>query len=120
MAENRREPAVGDIKGVLFDKDGTLFDFHGTWGPILSEVAEELAGKDSHIASRMLAAIGYREETGRFAAGSIAAAGDTFELADAWLGLLGLDNRAALIARLDDFFAKLGPERSIPVTDLGS
>ncbi|MBO6669569.1 HAD family hydrolase [Parvibaculum sp.] len=119
MAENRREPAVGDIKGVLFDKDGTLFDFHGTWGPILSEVAEELAQKDSHIASRMLAAIGYREETGRFAAGSIAAAGDTFELADAWLGLLGLDNRAALIARLDDFFAKLGPERSIPVTDLG-
>jgi|TARA_R100000322_G_scaffold66931_3_gene42011 phosphoglycolate phosphatase-like HAD superfamily hydrolase len=27
------------IKGVLFDKDGTLFDYHGTWGPILTEFA---------------------------------------------------------------------------------
>ncbi len=120
MTKNREKVSGGDIKGVLFDKDGTLFDYHDTWGPILSEVAEGLAGKDSQLVSRMLAAIGYREETGRFAAGSIAAAGDTLALADAWLGLLGLDDREALIARLDELFAKLGPERSIPVTDLGA
>ena len=106
------------IRGVLFDKDGTLFDFHGTWGPILREVAETLAGDRPGLVPGMLAAIGYREETGRFEAGSIAAAGNTFELADAWLGILGHADRDAMIRTLDGCFAKLGPERSIPVTDL--
>jgi len=106
------------IKGVLFDKDGTLFDYHGTWGPILTEVAVALAGGQTELVPDMLASIGYREEAGRFEAGSIAAAGDTFELADQWLSLLGRSDRDELIHTLDGFFARLGPERSIPVTDL--
>lgn len=106
------------IKGVLFDKDGTLFDYHGTWGPILREVAAELAGEREALVPAMLEAIGYRKETGRFEAGSIAAAGNTFELADEWLGILGRSDRDEMIESLDGYFAKLGPERSIPVTDL--
>jgi phosphoglycolate phosphatase len=108
----------GRIKGVLFDKDGTLFDYHGTWGPLLAEVAAALAGERISLVPAMLAAIGYREATGRFEAGSIAAAGDTFALADAWRTLLERSDREALVARLDGYFAELGPARSIPVTDL--
>jgi hypothetical protein len=29
----------GEIRTVLFDKDGTLFSYHETWGPILREAA---------------------------------------------------------------------------------
>lgn len=107
---------MAEIKGLLFDKDGTLFDFHRTWMPIMAEVAEEIAG--ASMVPQLLAAIGCREESGRFEAGSIGAAGNTFELADAWLAILGGGDRAALIERLDGYFARLGPLRSVPVTDL--
>lgn len=112
------ESGVVEIRGVLFDKDGTLFDYHGTWGPLLKEVAVEMAGDRQTLVPSMLDAIGYRADTGRFEAGSIAAAGNTFELADEWLGILGRSDRDEMIQSLDGYFAKLGPERSIPVTDL--
>ena len=107
---------MAEIKGLLFDKDGTLFDYHRTWTPIMTEVAADIAG--AALVPRLLAAVGYETETGRFAAGSIAAAGDTFALADAWLAILGGGDRAALVERLDGYFARLGPLRSVPVTDL--
>ena len=118
MTKSGGSAGRGRIKGVLFDKDGTLFDYHGTWGPILNEVAAALAGGRVSLVPAMLASIGYREETGRFEAGSIAAAGDTFALADAWRALLGIRDREEFVARLDGYFTELGPERSIPVTDL--
>ncbi|MDZ4380358.1 MAG: HAD family hydrolase [Parvibaculum sp.] len=118
MTKSSGTAGRGRIKGVLFDKDGTLFDYHGTWGPLLAEVATALAGERISLVPAMLAAIGYREATGRFEAGSIAAAGDTFALADAWRTLLERSDREALVARLDGYFAELGPARSIPVTDL--
>ena len=71
MTKNEGNAGRGRIKGVLFDKDGTLFDYHGTWGPILSEVAAALAGEQVSLVPAMLASIGYREQTGRFEAGRL-------------------------------------------------
>ena len=31
-----------DINGIVFDKDGTLIDFHATWGPILHDAVDRL------------------------------------------------------------------------------
>ena len=31
-----------DIDGIVFDKDGTLIDFHATWGPILRKAIADL------------------------------------------------------------------------------
>ena len=31
-----------DIDGIVFDKDGTLIDFHATWGPILRDAVARL------------------------------------------------------------------------------
>ncbi|MDX5366894.1 MAG: HAD family hydrolase [Alphaproteobacteria bacterium] len=117
MAENRqlRRP-----RGLLFDKDGTMFDYHRTWTPLLTEVAVRLAGGDRARGGEMLAAIGHSAETGRFRSGSIAAAGDTFALADTWMRYLDGIDRADLIAALDAHFAEAGPQRSIPVTDLAA
>ncbi|MDO9126062.1 MAG: HAD family hydrolase [Parvibaculum sp.] len=106
------------VRGILFDKDGTLFDYHGTWAPILVEAAEIAARGRREIVPEMLAAIGYDVKTARVTAGSIAAAGDTFGLADAWLSIAGGWDRRALIEEMDGLFVRLAPERSLPVTDL--
>ena len=58
------------IRGVIFDKDGTLFDFHATWGRATAEVLVTLADGDGTLARRLGRAIGYDAETGRFRAGS--------------------------------------------------
>lgn len=43
-------------KAVLFDKDGTLLDFQGTWGPWCLKVVDQLADGDAVLAARMDAA----------------------------------------------------------------
>ena len=37
------------IRGVIFDKDGTLFDFQSTWGIWTTQVLERIAGSDEEL-----------------------------------------------------------------------
>jgi phosphoglycolate phosphatase len=105
------------LRGVLFDKDGTLFDDHG-WGALFAEAAEIAAKGQSALVPEMLAAIGYDPAAERFAAGSVGGAGNTFELADAWLAIAGGWERLALVREMDALFTRLVPLRFPPVTDL--
>lgn len=106
------------VRGILFDKDGTLFDYHGTWGPILVEAAEIAARGRAALVPAMLEAIGYDTALGRVKPASIAGGGDTFGLVDAWMAIADGWSRAGLIAEMDGLFTRLGPERSLPVMDL--
>jgi len=55
-----------DLKGILFDKDGTLFDFDATWGQWCRQFLADLAGDDTALAARLAATIGYVPETASF------------------------------------------------------
>jgi phosphoglycolate phosphatase len=69
------------IKGVLFDKDGTLIDVTGTWMPAYREIlAEQFPGRTEE----KLVAAGYDTMTGKFRAGSILAGGTTRDLVGVW------------------------------------
>lgn len=54
-------------RGILFDKDGTLFDFNATWGPWSARILRELADGDDALARRLAARVGYDLDAGRFA-----------------------------------------------------
>jgi phosphoglycolate phosphatase len=62
------------IRGLLFDKDGTLIDFERTWAPINIDVARAAAGSDDTAFERVLAACGYDRATATTQPGSIFAA----------------------------------------------
>lgn len=63
------------LRGLLFDKDGTLFDFHGTWGAWSIALIERLAGGRPERARALAAAIDFDLEAGRFAKSSPVIAG---------------------------------------------
>lgn len=47
------------IDGVLFDKDGTLFDFRATWDDWAGRMVTELSGGDAAQAGQVARALGY-------------------------------------------------------------
>ncbi|MBE9552557.1 MAG: HAD family hydrolase [Proteobacteria bacterium] len=83
------------IRGILFDKDGTLLDFFETWAPAYRaavEVAADIAG-DPAMADRMLRATGFEPESGIFDPESLLAGGTTAQICDAWADEAGIVER---------------------------
>ena len=108
------------IKGLLFDKDGTLLDFHATWTPVYDRVAKELAEGDADLARRLLEHGGHDPLSGRYRPGSLLAQGNTREIAEAWGPLLASWSTEVLIERMDRVFTDEGIAASIPVLDLAA
>lgn len=72
------------IKAVLFDKDGTLIDYHGTWGKANRDMALAVAGDNPVMAERLLHMGGVDEETGLALPGSILSSASNYEIAELW------------------------------------
>lgn len=72
---------VSPIKGILFDKDGTLFDFQATWGVWAQGFFLDLAQGDVQLAAEMGAKLGYDYAAGKFLKGSIVIAHTAEEVA---------------------------------------
>jgi phosphoglycolate phosphatase len=106
------------IRGILFDKDGTLVDFPSTWTPVLRALALEFAEGDRGRADDLMATAGFDHENGAFRAGSVWAAGNTLDLATVWLPEAPDEERARLARWVDDYCARIAPDTAVPVTDL--
>ena len=63
------------IHGVLFDKDGTLFDFEATWNVWAAMMLTDLAAGDLNRAAALGARMGYDFVGRRFAPDSVVIAG---------------------------------------------
>lgn len=55
-----------DLKAILFDKDGTLFDFEATWAPWCRAVLADLAGADTALAATLADAVCFLPGPGTF------------------------------------------------------
>lgn len=68
------------IRGILFDKDGTLFDFAGTWKGWFENVLADLAGEDIRLKQRLAQACGYQPDTGGFIPDSLIVSGTSSQV----------------------------------------
>jgi phosphoglycolate phosphatase len=108
------------IRGILFDKDGTLLDYHATWMPLNERAALEAAGGDVARAHALLVAGGLDPAVGRIRSGTVLAAGTNAEIAAFWHPMLGAGAPplADMVAMVDRVFEAGGAETATAVGDL--
>ncbi len=89
------------IDAIIFDKDGTLFDFHATWSRWAEGVAAELAGGETGLQRRIETMLGWDRRAGRLRSDSVVVAETPEAIVDALLPVLptGTD-RHRLLERL--------------------
>lgn len=108
------------IRGVVFDKDGTLFHYDATWLPVNRLAAQAVAGGDTGLAERLLVSAGYDPRRGKVRPDSPLAAGSAAELAALWAAQVPGRGAEELTALLDRIFEEQGLAHAAPVTDLAA
>ncbi|NIA68911.1 HAD family hydrolase [Pelagibius litoralis] len=106
------------IQGILFDKDGTLLDYHATWMPLNRRAALAAAGGDVVLAERLLVASGYDPVSDTCVADSVLVAGSNDDLGICWAEVVGGD-AAELTDRLSRIFEAGSAETAVAVEGLG-
>ena len=105
------------IKGILFDKDGTLLDYHLSWAPINARAAEFAARGERALAAHLLTTGGLDAATGHVRPGSVLAAGTTTQIAQTWIDAGSPFELEELTRRVDQIFRE-GVATAVPVLDL--
>lgn len=103
------------MRGILFDKDGTLIDYWRTWLPINREAALYAARGDAALARELLALGGQDPDTGRVVPGSPLAAGAIRDIAEAFAAHPDLVAPPELESQIDRIFARGGALHSVLV-----
>lgn len=102
------------IDGIVFDKDGTLFDFRRSWAGWAQRLLTELAGPGGDVA-RLGRAIGFDPETGSFAPDSPVIAATAVEIAEALAPALPGASVPALAARMNALAETAPMAPSVPL-----
>jgi phosphoglycolate phosphatase len=105
------------IQAILFDKDGTLLDYHLSWAPINEQAADYASQGNAALKAQLLAVGGLDAGTGRYKADSLLAASNTAEIARAWVAAGSPFEWAGLADSLDAIF-RSGVTSAVPVIDL--
>lgn len=101
---------------ILFDKDGTLFDFQSSYGGWASELVLDLAEGDPVLAAAMAAEIDLDPAARRFGPASVVIAGTADEIAGLLLPHLPRAlSRAALVERIDSTAMAVPLEEAVPL-----
>lgn len=110
------------VRALLFDKDGTLFDFQASWAGWTAALIDELCAGDPRTRRLLAAALGFDIGTGRFLPDSPVIAGTLREVGEIiWATVPGAGGGMdALTAELGRRAASLTPVPAVPLAPLMS
>ncbi len=106
------------IRGVVFDKDGTLFDFQATWGAWSRSLIDEESRGDAALAERLAVELGYDLATSSFRSDSVVVASTTETVARSILPLLPWTTLPELMARMDARSATAPQVEAAPLAEI--
>ncbi|MGX8010391.1 HAD family hydrolase [Mesorhizobium sp. ORM8.1] len=104
---------MADIKGILFDKDGTLVDFNTTWLGVADFMAMDAAEGDRWKADRLLAAAGFDFVTKRFKPDSIFASGSNMDVVELWFPRLSDEDQMHAVSRFNEITSVQGSAMAV-------
>ncbi len=104
------------LRGLIFDKDGTLFDFQASWGSWCAGFIRDLTGGDAAQGRALAEALAYDPSTRRFYPESAVIAGTMDVIVEAIRQVMPHLETTALRAYVSDAAAKA---EQIPATPLG-
>lgn len=110
------------IRGILFDKDGTLIDFQRTWMPAYRAALETLCTitDDPTIADRCLADSGFDAISGEVRANSPLACHANDDIAEQWLGLAGLPGNTEARTHIVGVMETYAATKPAPIFDVAA
>lgn len=106
------------IDGIIFDKDGTLFDFRRTWAVWAARLLADLAGGDAHRAADLGRVVGFDYAAADFAADSPVIGGTPVEIADLLIPHLPGRQAAPLVAQMNALAAEVPLAEAVPLRPL--
>lgn len=112
-------PALKDLAGVLFDKDGTLVDIARTWNPTLHEVMRVQSNGEPDTLARLAQALDFDLENGRLRRTSLFIAGSWPQYGPLWAQALGRANDSALHDETRALLRDAAKRHVVPIGDPG-
>ncbi len=108
------------IRGILFDKDGTLIEMDPMWLPAWEGAAHQAATRAGQpdLAEAMLRKVGYRRATATFDPNAALLTGTVHDIVDAWETVLDDKAPADLESMILRVFAEASTRDPVPVTDV--
>ncbi|MFD0915799.1 HAD family hydrolase [Pseudahrensia aquimaris] len=92
------------IKAILFDKDGTLIDFSGTFGPATAKVIGHLSDGHAVIAADLAEVLGFDADLKACHAHSVLIAGSLRDIAEVAAPILRRDDIDQLASDIDALY----------------
>ncbi len=106
------------IRGLVFDKDGTLFDFHGTWSAWGAALIRRITGDDPARAAALAEMLAYDLEGTSFLPGSPLIAGTVDVLIDAVAEIMPGTDLPELEALVMAETTAIQPVEAVPLAPL--
>jgi phosphoglycolate phosphatase len=100
------------IRGILFDKDGTVIDYWRTWVPINREVALYASRGNKTVADELLRRSGHDPATDRITPGTALAAGSVDDIAESFAAHPQVAPARQLVAGIERIFRTGGAKHS--------
>lgn len=105
-------------RAVLFDKDGTLFDFKSQWLPAYFAATEHVSDNEPDVARRLLKIAGYDAAADTLDPRSPLACGTTEQIGQIWAEAVGRPGDRAIVDAVAAIFHDYASRAPQPVTDL--
>ncbi|PWR04038.1 phosphatase [Meridianimarinicoccus roseus] len=106
------------IKAILFDKDGTLFDYHKTWANWSRAFLLDMAQGDAALARKLGDAVGFEWDFSAFRKDSTLVSHTPNDIAAALLPLLPGASMAGIVTRMSTLSATVPQAEATPLVPL--
>ena len=108
------------IRGILFDKDGTLIELDSMWLPAWEGAAHQVATRAGQpdLADALLRKTGYHRATATFDPNATLLTGTVHDIVNAWETVLDDKAPADLESMILRVFAEASTRDPVPVTDV--